>query len=46
MDLPNYSYVIGLLDGESLSVEQLKARRIRVDHPDDYVLLSDIPEGA
>lgn len=44
-DLPNYSYVIGLLDRESLSVEQLKARRIRVDHPDDYVLLSDVPEG-
>ena len=44
-DLPNYSYVIGLLDGETLTVEQLKTRRIRVDHADDYVLLSDIPEG-
>lgn len=26
-------------------MEQLKTRRIRVDHADDYVLLSDIPEG-
>lgn len=42
----NYSYVVGTVDGETLTPAQIMERRVRVDGPGNYVLIRDLPEGV
>ncbi|MCI8554542.1 MAG: SGNH/GDSL hydrolase family protein [Clostridiales bacterium] len=42
----NYSYVVGVVDGEVLTPEQVLERRVRVDADGEYQLVSGLSEGV